>query len=92
MRRIKTYINGLDSNIQGGIPAGHVSLISGEAGTMKSSVCFNILYNEALHGTNGLYISLEQSHTSIIKHMRNLGLDLDAINFIVVDDLATLAS
>ncbi len=92
INRVKTYIKGLDSNIQGGIPEGHVTLISGEAGTMKTSVCFNVLFNEALHGTNSLYVSLEQSSESIIEHAKNLGYDLDRINFIVVDDLATLGS
>jgi KaiC/GvpD/RAD55 family RecA-like ATPase len=58
MKRVKTYIKGLDENIEGGIPAGHVVLVSGTAGTMKSSVIFNILYNEALAGKTSLYLSL----------------------------------
>jgi KaiC/GvpD/RAD55 family RecA-like ATPase len=59
---------------------------------MKSSVCINILYNEALQGRDGLYVSLEQTHDSLITHCENLGLDLDKVNLIIVDDLATLES
>ncbi|MFC1648189.1 RAD55 family ATPase [Nanoarchaeota archaeon] len=91
-RRIKTYINGFDENIQGGMPEGHVALVSGAAGTMKSSVCFNVLYNEAVHGHSGLFVSLEQSADSFMKHVENMGYDMSRINLILIDDLATMAS
>ena len=92
IKRVKTYIQGLDENLQGGIPEEHVTLVAGGAGTMKSSVAFNILYNEAVNGKSGLYISLEQSHDSLMKHFKNMGYDLNKINYIAVEDLATLAS
>lgn len=86
--RIKTHIIGLDEQMQNGIPQGHVTLIAGSAGTMKSSVCFNILYNEALiNKKNGLYISLEQSYYSIINHITNMDYDLSKINLIIIKDL-----
>jgi KaiC/GvpD/RAD55 family RecA-like ATPase len=44
---------------------------------MKSSLVFNIMYNEALHGKTSLYISLEQSSTSLINHMINLEYNMD---------------
>ncbi len=91
-RRVSTYIQGFDQHIQGGMPENSVALISGAAGTMKSSVSFNVLYNEALNGHSGLYISLEQSHESLMRQMRNLGYDLSKINLIKIDDLATLKS
>ncbi|UCF09195.1 MAG: hypothetical protein JSW28_00930, partial [Thermoplasmata archaeon] len=40
-----TYINGLDKQLEGGIPEEHIVLIAGAAGTMKSSIAYNILYN-----------------------------------------------
>lgn len=88
--RVKTYINGLDENIQGGIPEGHVSLISGAAGTMKSSVSFNILYNEARHGINGIYFSLEQSSESLVNHMVNMDFDFSKVDLVIVKSLADL--
>lgn len=92
IKRIKLHIEGLDENIQGGVPQGHINLISGAAGTMKSSVCFHTLYNEALLGQNGLYVSLEQSADSITKHVVNMGFKLDMINYIIIKDLGELHS
>lgn len=90
IKRVRTYINGLDENIQGGIPEGHITLVSGAAGTMKSSVTFNILYHEAVNGSNGLYVSLEQSAESLLTHMVNMDFDFSKINLVVVKNLAEL--
>lgn len=92
IQRVKTYINGLDENIQGGIPEGHVSLISGAAGTMKSSVTFNILYNEAKNGTNGVYFSLEQSSESLVNHMVNMDYDFSKVDLVIVKSLSEITS
>jgi KaiC/GvpD/RAD55 family RecA-like ATPase len=88
IKRIKTYIQGFDDAIQGGVPEGHIVLIAGSAGTMKSSVSFNILYNEALQGRTCLYLSLEQSHQSLINHCINMGYDFSKINVVIIQDLA----
>jgi KaiC/GvpD/RAD55 family RecA-like ATPase len=93
IKRIKTYVKGLDENIQGGVPEGHIVMVHGTAGTMKSSLCFSIMYNEVLlNKRNCLYISLEQSYASILKNMVNMGFDLEKINFVYIDDLAKFAS
>lgn len=88
--RVKTYIEGLDDKMQGGIPEGHISLLSGAAGTMKSSVAFNVLYNEARLGKTALYLSLEQSYSSLLNHMINMDFDLTKVNLIVIKDLSLL--
>ncbi|MBU1975713.1 MAG: hypothetical protein KKG59_04890 [Nanoarchaeota archaeon] len=90
IKRVKTYIDGFDEHLQGGIPAGHITLIAGSAGTMKSSVCLNIMYNEAINGRIGLYLSLEQSYSSLINHMINMGYDFQKINLVVIKDLAKI--
>lgn len=74
---IKTYVEGLDEQIEGGIPGGHVVLISGYPGSMKSSFCFNIAYNY-VKKDNGrvLYLSMEQSRDSLITQMKNMGMDI----------------
>ena len=93
IKRIKTYIKGLDENMQGGVPEGHIVLIHGEAGTMKSSICFNILYNETIFNSkNSLYISLEQSFPSLIKNMVNMGFAIDKLNIINIDDLSNFSA
>ncbi|MFH1173848.1 MAG: ATPase domain-containing protein [archaeon] len=89
--RVKTYIPELDSNMMGGIPIGHVILISGSAGTMKSSICFNVLFNEALNFKKvGLYVSLEQSSESLMRHILTMGMDLKSVDIIIINDLAKL--
>lgn len=84
IKRLKTYVEGLDVNLEGGIPEGHTVLIAGTAGTMKTSVTFNILYNYALEGNVGLYFSLEQSHLSLLNHLINLGYDFSKVDVIVI--------
>jgi len=74
--KVKTCIKGLDEQMTGGIPHGHVVLLSGMPGTMKSSVAYNILFNNALEeNRKGVYISLEQGRDSLIEHMAGLGMD-----------------
>jgi len=78
--RVKTYIQGFDEAMSGGIPKGSIVLMAGTAGTMKSSVTFYMLYNNAkLKGLKGLYVSLEQNRTSLIRHMKGLGMDVSKI-------------
>tara|TARA_Y100000310_G_scaffold318712_1_gene373102 strand:+ start:814 stop:1629 length:816 start_codon:yes stop_codon:yes gene_type:complete len=90
MKRIKTHIKGLDENIEGGIPSGHIVLVSGTSGTMKSSVVFNVLYNEALAGKTSLYVSLEQSYNSLLNHFINMEFDLSKINLYMLSDISKL--
>lgn len=90
IKRIKTYIYGLDDQIEGGIPEGHITLVCGISGTMKSSLCFNILYNEVLGGKNALYISLEQSSTSLLNHLVNMEFDLKKINLVIISDISKI--
>ena len=43
LERIPTHIEGLDENMQGGIPQGHISIVAGASGAMKSSLpCVNL--------------------------------------------------
>jgi len=73
---VRTFIEGFDDKLQGGIPAGSVVLLVGQPGTMKSSVAFNMLFNNAkVNGTNSLYVTLEQSSKSLSTHMASLGMD-----------------
>ena len=90
IKRIKTYIDGLDEDMEGGIPIDHIVLVNGTSGTMKSSISFNILYNEALKGNNGLYVTLEQSSASIINHMVNMDFDMSKINLVILSDISKI--
>ena len=74
--RIKSHISGFDEKLDGGIPPGHIVLVCGEPGTMKSSLAFSILYNNALKQDQvGAYLSLEQGRDSLLKQMKSMGMD-----------------
>src|SRR3989304_3062466 len=74
--RIRTYVRGLDEQLQGGIPAGHVVLLAGKPGTMKSSISFNMLYGNAKNdGRGAVYVTLEQSRESLLANMAGLGME-----------------
>lgn len=81
MDRVKTYVKGLDENLQGGIPKESIVLLAGSPGTMKSSLGFYILFNNALQNDKkGVYISLEERRDSLIKNMQGLGMDWDKVS------------
>ena len=80
MNRIKTYVKGLDNEMQGGIPEGSVVLIAGKPGTMKSSIAFNILYHNAnKEDKSGVYVTLEQGRDSLLVNMDGLGMKLSGL-------------
>ena len=76
--RVRTFVEGLDETLEGGVPWGHVVLIEGAPGTMKSSLGFSILLqNAARAGLHCLYLSLEERGSSLLKQMGSLGLHLE---------------
>ncbi|MCK5038368.1 MAG: AAA family ATPase [Thermoplasmata archaeon] len=91
--RIKTYIKGLDERMEGGVPSKYLTLVCGRAGTMKSSLTYSILYNNAKKlKRRGIYVTLEQTRVSLLEHMIKLGMDPRSLtdSGIVVIDLTRL--
>ena len=84
---IKTYIDGFDDALGGGIPEGHTVLISGTPGTMKSSICLNLLYkNQKIANKRSLYISLEETKDSLLTGMARLNMrDFNDKDLFIVD-------
>ncbi len=73
--RIRSYIVRLDEQMEGGMPKGHVVLISGNPGTYKSSLAYNILYHNAVNNDmKGLYVSFQQSRESLQDQFNSLGM------------------
>lgn len=87
VKKYKTYINGLDEELGGGIPSGHIILVSGTPGTMKSSVAYNIVYNNIKHEVStGVFVSLEQSRESLMFQIKSLGLhDIEDMKLTILD-------
>jgi len=92
MRFYRTYIEGFDEALNGGIPEGHVILLSGPPGTMKSSIAYSILWRNALEdGARGVYVTLEQGKPSLEFQMSRMGLDpAKAADAVRIQDLSRI--
>ncbi|MFV2040534.1 MAG: RAD55 family ATPase [Candidatus Hydrothermarchaeales archaeon] len=89
-RRVKTFVSGLDEQIESGIPVGTVNIVSGTPGSMKSSFAYNLLYHNAHKiGLKGLYISMEQDVESLKAQMNRLGM-AEKTNKLIVEDYESL--
>ena len=84
---IKTYIQGLDERVGGGFKKGHVILLAGSPGAMKSSLALNLAYNNAKNdGMKVLYISIEESRESLMLAMKSLGMNpMDESKLMIID-------
>lgn len=86
MDRVKTYVEGFDEALGGGIPRGSVVLVAGSAGTMKTALTFSILYENVKAGSKALYISLEESQDDLRTAMAEMGLTgLDDMELYILD-------
>jgi len=90
--RVKTYIQNFDEYIQGGIPKGQVVLVTGTPGTMKSSLCYSLLYHNALNNkTRSIYMTLEQSRTNLLEQMTLMEMENPAVqDYVQVVDLGII--
>ncbi len=78
--RTKTGIQGLDSALNGGIPSGNIVLISGGAGTGKSTFCLQFCVNGAtLFGEKALYVSTEQNREELYKQAKGFNWDIEGL-------------
>jgi len=85
----KTFIKGFDRELGGGIPEGHIVLVSGTPGTMKSSLSYYFLYHNVISSqARGLYFSLEQSKNSLSFQISRMGLTKDLGKKLRIVDLA----
>ncbi len=80
IERVKTGIPGLDELIEGGFPKGDTILLAGRAGTGKSIMANQFLYNGATeYDEPGVLVTLEESPHLIKRNMMRFGMDLDAL-------------
>jgi KaiC/GvpD/RAD55 family RecA-like ATPase len=66
--------------LEGGIPSGHIVLVAGAPGTMKSSISYNLLYHNVIdNGMTALYVTMEQSRESLLRQMEKMGMKTDLV-------------
>lgn len=70
-----TGISGFDALLDSGIPRGSSILLAGGAGSGKTIMALQVLYNHALKGDKCLYMSFEESEERLIRHMSQFGWD-----------------
>lgn len=87
--RVRTFVRALDDVLNGGIPEGHVVLLCGPPGSMKSSLAYSILYRNALASKiSSIYLSLEQSTRSMRDNVASLGMEHERVQTLLgIQDL-----
>lgn len=92
IERVRTGIPGLDELVEGGFPRGDTILIAGKAGTGKSILATQFLYNGAtLYGEPGVLVTLEEPPRMIRRNMKQFGFDLsrlEAEDMLAIVDLS----
>jgi len=75
--RLNLRIEGLDNMIQGGVPRKHLIVVIGSAGTGKTTFGLQFLHHGLQEGENAVFITLEQSHESIMATAAERGWDFE---------------
>ena len=65
--------------MNGGIPKHNIVLISGGAGTGKTTFCIQFLISGAREKKKGLFISTEQNEENILKHSQHIAEDISKL-------------
>lgn len=77
IERIPTGVPGLDELIEGGLPKGRITLITGTAGSGKTTLGMQFLHSGCTSfGENGLFVTLEEETADLIKDMSRYGWEL----------------
>jgi KaiC/GvpD/RAD55 family RecA-like ATPase len=81
IERVPTGIPGLDEIIEGGLPKGRTVLVTGTAGSGKTTLGIQFLYTGATrYGENGLFATLQEESFDIVKDMARYGWDLEKLS------------
>ncbi|MCX6798567.1 MAG: AAA family ATPase [Candidatus Diapherotrites archaeon] len=79
MQRVATGIPGLDPLLNGGIPQGSSVLIGGASGTGKSILAMQYIYESALKGEPGLFVTTESGVKNIAWDMQSFNWDINSL-------------
>ena len=80
IERVKTGVPGLDELVGGGIPKGHLILVSGGPGAGKTVLSSQIVYTGAtVYGEKGLYATFSESPKALKRNLMSFGWNLDEL-------------
>lgn len=77
LERVSTGIDRLDHMLGGGLYRGSTVLVSGSAGTGKTSLAAQMVDAACRRGERALYFSFEESPEQLLRNMSSIGLDLN---------------
>ncbi|MBD3314881.1 MAG: circadian clock protein KaiC [Chitinivibrionales bacterium] len=77
--KVPSHIEGFDQVLNGGLPQGRVTMVYGPAGTGKTVLGMQFIYQSAINGESGLIISFEESRTALVENALSLGWDLESL-------------
>ncbi|MDD3084185.1 MAG: ATPase domain-containing protein, partial [Candidatus ainarchaeum sp.] len=79
-KRVHTGINGFDELIEGGFEKNSIVLVVGSAGTGKTLLGMQFLYEGATkYNEPGIFISFEESRESLYRHALQFGWDFEKL-------------
>ena len=88
VKRISTGITGLDALLEGGFLSGRSYLVSGDAGTGKTTACMQFLMAGLQQGERGVYVTVDERPAEILQAAVSLAWDLQ--NYIQEKSLVIL--
>jgi circadian clock protein KaiC len=76
VQRVSTGISGLDSLLQGGFLPNRSYLVTGDAGTGKTTACMQFLTSGLAQGEKAVYVTVDERPAEILQTAESLGWDL----------------
>ncbi len=79
IRKVPTYIQGLDEILEGGLPYNRTTVINGQTGSGKTIFGLEFLYYGALHGEPGIFVGFEETTQQTRENAATLGLNFEEL-------------
>lgn len=76
LKKVPTYIGGLDEILNGGLPYGGTTLIFGTPGNGKTVLGVEFLYRGAINGEPGIFLGFEETEKTLCENALTMGFDL----------------
>jgi DNA repair protein RadA/Sms len=88
--RLLTHLDALDRLLGGGVAHPTSTLLAGEPGAGKTTLCTQILHGVAVGGHRCLYASGEESQGAVLRRFHRIAASHDGVDVLELTDLAVL--